>query len=210
MHTHTAHLGWNSPLARGAVLKAKASLNSHLNPSDQKITWNPMDFIGFHWKLHLCDLETSAEKSVWLWVRKQRSLKLKSLPLDLMNQSQCERGETEDVLIVIWAGIFMLQTWVHGVNRMRQVNCTQWAVKAGSSIHVESQFTPQLGSAGAAVTEQGSELQSAFPSLFFFFFFFSPSSSGCGPAGRSAVDCQPLTQGLQIPVPHLRLASTSC
>lgn len=206
-HTHTVHLGWNSPLGRGAELKAKVSLNSHLNPSDQKIMPNPMDFIGFHWKLHLCDLEPSAEKSVGLWVRKQRSLKLKSLPLNPMNLSQCERGETEDVLIVIWAGIFMPQTWVHGVNRMRQVNCTQWAVKAGSSIHVESQFTPQLGSGGAAVTEQGSELQSAFSSPLFFFlsqfqWMLSSRTQSCG---------LPTTHpGPQIPVPQLRLASTPC
>lgn len=142
-------------------------------------------------KLHWCGLETSAEKSVGLWVRKQRSLKLKSLPLNLMNPSQCERGETEDALIVVWAGIFMLQTWVHGVNRMRQVNCTQWAVKAGSSIHVESQFTPQLGSAGAALTEQGSELQSAVPSLFFFSWFQWMCCSGTGSTALWTVNWAP-------------------
>lgn len=35
------------------------------------------------------------QKSVWLWVRKGRSLRLKSLPLNLMDLSGCERWEME-------------------------------------------------------------------------------------------------------------------
>lgn len=81
-------------------------------------------------------------------------------------------GKKKDACIVIWACIFMLQTWVHSVNRIRQVNCTQRAVKAGNSIHAESQFTPQLGSGGASLQKQGAELQSAF--FFSLFFFSSP------------------------------------
>lgn len=77
-------------------------------------------------------------------------------------------GGKKDARIVVWACIFMLQTWVHSVNRTRQVNCTQRAVKEGKSVHAESQFTPQLGSGGASLRKQGSELQSAFsfPSSF--------------------------------------------
>lgn len=105
---------------------------------------------------------TTEISGAWGEKRKIAEIKITSSEFDASGPVREMGNRKKDACIVRWACIFTLQTWVHSVNRIRQVNCTQQAVKAGNRIHVESQFTPQLGSGGASLWKQGSELQSAF------------------------------------------------
>lgn len=117
---------------------------------------------------------TTEISGAWGEKRKIAEIKITSSEFDASGPVREMGNRKKDACIVRWACIFTLQTWVHSVNRIRQVNCTQQAVKAGNRIHVESQFTPQLGSGGASLWKQGSELQSAFFFPLSLSLFFSP------------------------------------
>lgn len=148
-NAHTAHLGWNSPLGRGAVLKSRYQFT--LQP------FRSEDNMKSSGKLHLCDWETSAEKSVGLWdfaflggKAKLTDIKITSSEPDDSEPVWDRRDRRCSHSSMSW-DIYApdLSAWRKSDETS---NCTQWAVKAGSSIHVESQFTPQLGSAGAALS----------------------------------------------------------
>lgn len=171
----TAHLGWNSPLGRGAVLKAKVSLNSQLNPSDQKIIWNPMENStcviwrpqqrhqwGLGEKVKITEIKiTSSESDECepVWERRDRRCSHSYMSWDIYAPDLSAWRKSDET------------SKLHPMSSesRRQHPC-------GISIYTAA------GVWRAALTEQGSQLQSALPCL-----SFSPSSSGCAAAGPAAL-----------------------